>query len=76
MPENEQKNKPNVPGSPNGYVKFTAAGFQMIAIIGLFTFIGYRIDKSAHHTTQWVTALLALVGVFIALYVVIRALKD
>ena len=71
MPENEQKDKP-----ANTYLKFTGVGFQMIAIIGLFTFIGYRIDKSANHTTQWVTALMALIGVFISLYVVFKSLKD
>jgi F0F1-type ATP synthase assembly protein I len=72
MPENDQKET----GGTNTYLKFTGVGFQMIAIIGVFAYVGYRIDKSAHHTTQWVTAMLALIGVFIALYVVIRALKD
>jgi F0F1-type ATP synthase assembly protein I len=72
MPDNEPKENK----SSNTYLKFTGVGFQMIAIIGVFAYVGYRIDKSAHHTTQWVTATLALVGVFIALFVVIRSLKD
>jgi hypothetical protein len=76
MPENEQKDNGGPAKGANTYLKFTGLGFQMIAIIGLFTFVGYRIDKSAHHTTQWVTATLALVGVFISLYVVFKALKE
>jgi len=78
MAENEPKNNPDPdsPQGPNNYVKFTGLGFQMIAIICLFTFIGYKIDKAAHHTTQWVTAVLALVGVFIALYTVIRSVRE
>lgn len=77
MSENEPKDKPDQPnGSGNNYIKFTGLGFQMIAIIGIFAFAGYRIDKAAHHTTQWVTAALALVGVFIALYTVIRSVRE
>lgn len=50
-------------------------GFQMIAIIGLFAYGGYKIDESAHHQTKWVTAVLSLVGVFISLYLVIVSLR-
>lgn len=60
----------------NAYVKYTGMGFQMIVIIGIFTYAGYRIDESAHHQVKWVTAILSLVGVFISLYVVIVSLKK
>ncbi|MES2109601.1 MAG: AtpZ/AtpI family protein [Bacteroidota bacterium] len=60
----------------NNYLKFTGMGFQMLATIGLFTFIGYKIDESAQHTTKWVTAILSLTGVFVSLYLVIRSLKE
>ena len=75
MPKNELDEKGGKPPL-NDYVKFTGMGFQMIAIIGVFTYIGYRIDLSAQHQTKWVTALLALVGVFISMYVVISSLKK
>ncbi len=71
MPENEQNDKP-----VNNYIKYSALGFQMIAIIGVFTFVGYKIDESAHHDTNWVTALLSLIGVFASLYIVIRSVKN
>ena len=71
------KNGPGDGDSPgNGYLKYSGMGFQMIAIIGLCTYAGYKIDESAHHTTKWVTAILSLTGVFISLYLVIRSAKS
>ncbi|WP_448701072.1 AtpZ/AtpI family protein [Mucilaginibacter sp. AW1-3] len=60
----------------NNLAKFTGIAFQMIAIIGVFAFAGYKIDQSAGHQTKWVTAILSLIGVFIAMYIVIRSLKP
>jgi len=76
MDENEKNKRPENDKSRNNYLKFSGVGFQMIVIIGLFTFAGYKIDESAHHTVKWVTAALSLTGVFISLYVVIRSLKE
>ena len=73
MAKNEQDDNS---GSFNGYAKYSALGFQIIAIIGIFTYAGYKIDAAEHHDTQWVTAMLALVGVFISLFIVIRGLKS
>lgn len=71
MAENEQNDKPI-----NNYIKYSALGFQMIAIIGVFTFVGYKIDESSGHETKWVTAVLSLVGVFASLYIVFRSVKN
>lgn len=73
MAENEQNDnlKP-----VNNYIKYSALGFQMIAIIGVFTFAGYKIDEANGHETKWVTAILSLVGVFASLYIVIRSVKN
>jgi len=60
----------------NAYAKFTGLGFQMIVIIGGFTYAGYKIDQSAQHQTKWVTAVMSLIGVFISLYVVIVSLRP
>lgn len=72
------KNESDENESPqlNAYVKYTGMGFQMIVIIGLFTYAGYKIDESAHHSVKWVTAILSLTGVFISLYLVIVSLKK
>jgi hypothetical protein len=74
MAKNEQDENDEKP--LNAYVKYSGVGFQMIAIIGLFAFAGYKIDESAHHEVKWVTAVLSLIGVFISLYIVIVSLKK
>jgi hypothetical protein len=60
----------------NNYLKFTGMGFQMIAVIGIFTYAGYKIDDAGHHSVKWATAALSLTGVFISLYLVIRSAKS
>ena len=76
MDENEQNGKPEIDKPLKSYAKYSALGFQMIAIIGVFAFIGYKIDAANNHETQWVTALLSLIGVFISLFIVIRSVKN
>ena len=71
MAKNEQDDKPL-----NAYAKYSGLGFQMIAVIGVFAFAGYKIDESAHHQVKWATAALSLIGVFISLYIVIVSLKK
>jgi F0F1-type ATP synthase assembly protein I len=58
------------------YVRYTGIGFQMIAVIGLFTFIGYKIDQSRESSQPIFTAVLGLIGVCIALFQVVRSLKK
>jgi F0F1-type ATP synthase assembly protein I len=60
----------------NSYLQYSTLGFQMIAIIGVFAFIGYSIDEKKNSSTPLYTAFLSLAGVFIALYLVIRSLKK
>lgn len=68
------KNRKSSPNNAWGkYAYFTGVGFQMIAIIGIFTYIGYRIDESRGTGTRLWTALFALAGVCISIYTVIRA---
>ena len=76
MPINEQNDGGGNSGNVSTIAKFTGLAFQMIAIIGAFTYAGYRIDKAANHTTHWVTAMLALIGVFISFYVVFKSIKN
>jgi len=72
MPQNEQNN-----GKQAGALaKFTGIAFQMVAVIGVFAFAGYKIDEATAHQTKWVTAALSLIGVFISLYIVIKSVKS
>ncbi len=61
---------------PGNIAKFSGIAFQMAAIIGIFSFAGYKIDEACHHNVKWVTAALSLIGVFISLYIVIRSVKS
>jgi hypothetical protein len=76
MAKNESNDDSDSRKEKSDLAKFSGIGFQMIAIIGLFTYAGYKIDEAANHQTKWVTATLSLAGVFISLYVVIRSVKS
>lgn len=58
------------------YVKYTGVAFQMLAIIGLFTFIGYKIDEKRQSEKLLFTALFGVIGVGASLYQVIRSLNK
>ncbi len=60
----------------NGYAKYTGVAFQMMAIIGAFAFIGYKIDQYYDHKPQWVTAIACVIGVCFSIYQTIRQLKS
>ncbi len=76
MPENEENNEDEVGKPLSAYAKYSSIGFQMVVIIGIFTFAGYKIDEAGKHDVKWATAILALIGVFIALFIVIRSVKN
>lgn len=56
------------------FMYFSGMGFQMIAIIGVFTYIGYRIDKSQESERPIFTAIFGLLGVGISLYSIIKSI--
>jgi F0F1-type ATP synthase assembly protein I len=76
MDKNEPNDNSDRQKETSALAKYSGLGFQMIAIIGVFAFAGYKIDQAANHQTKWVTAALSLIGVFISLYIVIRSVKS
>ena len=68
----ENKKDKDVGKNMSNLAKFSAIGFQMVATIGLFAFIGYKIDEHRKSKTPIITAVFALVGVAIALYQAIK----
>lgn len=68
----ENPKEENTDKKVNTAAKYSAIGFQMIATIGLLTFIGYKIDEHRNSETKIITAMFALAGVGIAIYQVIR----
>ncbi len=72
----QKENKQKEEKQPlNAYVKYSGLGFQMIGIIGAFTFAGYKLDESQNNVTPIYTAALSLLGVVIALYFIFKGLK-
>ena len=76
MAENEQNKMKEAGKEVSAYAKYTGLAIQMIAVIGIFTFAGFKIDEAARHATKWVTAVMSLAGVFISLYLVFRSVKN
>lgn len=57
--------------SNNPYLKLTSAAFQMAAVIGGFTWLGTWLDQKFHAGSLF-TVILALLGVGIGLYLIIK----
>lgn len=79
--ENEHKNSEESGNAePKKSIKdfavFAGVGFQMMAVIGVCAFIGFKVDEYYHHDTQWVTALSGVFGVCLSIYQTIRQLKS
>ncbi|MBR7948697.1 AtpZ/AtpI family protein [Microvirga sp. STR05] len=65
------------PQTPRGgnFGRFMGVGFQMLATIGLSTWLGIWLD-GRFSSGPWGTVVLTLAGVFVAMYLVIREVSD
>ncbi len=70
-PEKQQKVKQHT-----NLAKYTGIAFQMLATIGIFTLIGYKIDENRNAKKPIFTALFSLFGVIISLVQIIRSLQK
>ncbi len=59
--------------STNNYLKYSGLAFQMIGIIGIFTFGGLWLDKKLSWKFPIFTILLTITGVALSIY---SGLKD
>ena len=50
--------------------KYMGLGFQLIAVVFLFVFIGQQIDKQIISETPWGLIFMSTIGVFVSLYYV------
>lgn len=66
---------PNDKQTPS-YIKYSGLAFQMLATIGLMTFIGYKIDENRESKQQIFTAIFGLAGVIISLIQVVKSLSK
>ncbi len=70
----EEDNQPKKQAT--NFAKYSGIAFQMLATIGLFSFIGYKIDEHRESDKFIFTAILGLVGVIISLISVVRSLNK
>jgi hypothetical protein len=76
MQEEDQEEKFEPKQELNSYARYSGIGFQMIAVIGIFMFIGYKIDQWRQSDKLIFTAILGMLGVCTSLYLIIRSLKN
>ena len=62
--------------SVNELSRYMGMGFQMLAIIVVFTYLGYKLDAYAGTKQPIYAALLSALGVLIALWQMIRLAKK
>ena len=75
MSQQEEQDQPKKQ-ELNRYAVYSGMGFQMIAVIGIFMYIGYKIDRSRQSDKMLFTAIMGMLGVCASLYLIIRSLKK
>jgi F0F1-type ATP synthase assembly protein I len=76
-PVPEPANKPAGSSRVRSFAKYSGIAFQMLAIIGFFTWLGMWLDERYQSKNPWFTVGLMLLGVFLAMFQIIRSLtKD
>lgn len=60
--------------SMSSYAYYSGMGVQMLVTIGLFAFLGYKLDERAGRKPGLATGLMSCLGVFLSLFYVIRSL--
>ncbi|WP_319500541.1 AtpZ/AtpI family protein [uncultured Draconibacterium sp.] len=58
-----QKKKPYTTKKTNSFIRYSSLGFEMMAIIGGFTLLGYKIDQWMNNEFKGFTLTLVIFGV-------------
>ncbi len=81
--ERRDRDEEGLSSLAEGYRKaapYLAASTQLVAAVGVFTFLGYRLDRWLHHEVPWllmIGAAVGAVGGFISFFrTVLGAGKD
>jgi len=61
----------------NSFVRYSSSAFEMLAIIGVFTFAGWKLDQWLKIKFPVCTLILSLSGVCLGIYTVVKGvLKE
>lgn len=69
-----QRKKPYTTKKTNSFIRYSSLGFEMMAIIGGFTFLGYKIDQWMDNEFKGFTVVLAIFGVIASIVYGVRNL--
>jgi F0F1-type ATP synthase assembly protein I len=72
LPLRKKKSKSQENKGLNDFAKYSGMAFQMFAIILITTWGGIQLDKLAKFHTPVFTIILSLLGVFAAIYTVLK----
>ncbi|QGY44429.1 hypothetical protein GM418_12390 [Maribellus comscasis] len=62
---NQKQNKPKK--KLDNFIRYSSLGFEMMAIIGIFTFLGYKIDQWIENEFKGFTLGLMVFSVIVAI---------
>ncbi|MCY1721698.1 AtpZ/AtpI family protein [Prolixibacteraceae bacterium Z1-6] len=62
-----KKKKPYIPKKVNSFIRYSGLGFEMMAIIGGFTFLGFKIDQWMNNEFKGFTFGFMVLSVIIAI---------
>lgn len=62
-----KKRNPHTQKKTNSFLKYSSLGFEMMAIMGGFTFLGYKIDQWMDNDFKVFTFVLMVLSVIIAI---------
>uniref|UniRef100_UPI003217A135 AtpZ/AtpI family protein n=1 Tax=uncultured Draconibacterium sp. TaxID=1573823 RepID=UPI003217A135 len=62
-----KKKKPYTTKKINSFIKYSGLGFEMMAIIGGFTFLGFKIDQWMNNQFKGFTFGLMVLSVIVAI---------
>ncbi len=68
LPDNNRKNR------FDNFIRYSSLGFEMMAIIGIFTFGGYKIDQWMKNEFRIATLVLMIFSVIIAILYGVKGL--
>jgi hypothetical protein len=58
------------------YARYSSIGIQMLAIIGLGTFAGVKLDETYPNKNNLFTVIFSLLSVLIAIFYVVKRILD